>query len=573
MSCAKAVFCRLPVCRGEAVLFMSELLLKAQNIDLSFGIRKILDIKSLELYDGEKIGLVGENGAGKTTLLNVLFGKIKPDAGEVRLFSTVRMIDQMGAGEDDADGFTGSEFSVREKSGFLSGGERTRRRIAGALSGKSQILFADEPTVDLDDEGVEALEKKLKNYDGGMILISHDRTLLDHVCTGIWELEDGRVTTFSGNYSKYRETRKMRLQHEKDEYEAQRAEEKRIRKLIQQEYEHAQQKQHLPSRMGNSEARLHKREVTNVQAAIHRVRKSYESRLDRMEEKKRPREDVQIKMALGDAGGITSRLCVRARGVNAKFGSNTLFEYGAFTIPVGTKTALMGGNGAGKTTLIRKILAGENGITVSPGVRIGYFGQMHTEVLDENKTALENVRAQSEKDEGTCRTVLARLNLPGDNVFKKVGVLSGGERAKVALARLLLSNANFLILDEPTNHLDIFSMEALETLLTAYSGTLLFVSHDRKFVEKVATRLIRIENKRISTFEGTMEEYEKAILLKEQGREAEERKMYITSLEMRLAAVAARMAKPVKGDSPEKLNDEYMQIANLIREEKRKGAI
>ncbi|MBQ6715247.1 MAG: ABC-F type ribosomal protection protein, partial [Clostridia bacterium] len=539
-------------------------------IQLSFGIRKILDIKSLKLYDGDRIGLVGENGAGKTTLLNVLFGKTTPDAGEIKLYSSVKMIDQMGLGDESADGFTASEFSVKGKSDFLSGGERTRRRIAGALSGKAQILFADEPTVDLDEEGVIALEKKLRQHDGALILISHDRKLLDNVCTGIWELEDGCITVFSGNYSKYRETRRMRLEREKTEYEAQRAEEKRIKKLIQQEYEHAQQKQHLPSRMGNSEARLHKREVTNVQAAIHRVRKSYESRLDRMDEKKRPREDIAIKMALGDAGGITSKVCVRARGVSARFGANTLFEYASFVIPVGTRTALLGGNGAGKTTLIRKIISADAGITISPGVKIGYFGQMHTEVLDENLTALQNARAESDKDEATARTVLARLNLPGDNVFKKVSVLSGGERAKVALARLLLSNANFLILDEPTNHLDIFSLEALESLLTDYSGTLLFVSHDREFINKVATRMIRIENKRVTSFEGTIEEYERTLVQKEQGRAVEERKMYITSLEMRLAAIAARMAKPQKGDKPEALNEEYEKVVDLIREEKRK---
>ena len=549
---------------------MAELLLRAQNIDVSFGLRRILDIKSLELYDGDRIGLVGENGAGKTTLLNVLSGKTAPDAGEIKRHSSVIMIDQMGEGDEDADGFIRSEFSVKEKSGFLSGGERTRRRIAGALSKKAQILFADEPTVDLDEEGIAALEKKLKNHDGALILISHDRKLLDNVATCIWELEDGRITVFSGNYSKYRDTRRMRLEHEKDEYDKQRAEEKRIKKLIQQEYEHAQQKQHLPSRMGNSEARLHKREVTNVQAAIHRVRKSYESRLDRMEEKKRPREDVSIKMALGDTGGITSKFCVRARGVSAKFGANTLFEYASFVIPVGTRTALMGENGAGKTTLIRKILSREASITVSPGVKIGYFGQMHTEVLDENKTVLENARAESDKDEATARTVLARLNLPGDNVFKKVRVLSGGERAKVALARLLLSSVNFLILDEPTNHLDVFSLEALETLLTDYSGTLLFVSHDRHFVQKVATRLIRIENKRISSFEGTIDQYQREQISKQLGREAEEQKMRITSLEMRLAAIAARMSKPQKGDRPETLNEEYEKVAALIREEKRK---
>lgn len=549
---------------------MAELLLEARNIDLSFGVRRVLNIERLELFDGDKIGLVGENGAGKTTLLKVLSGEISPDSGFVRRLCEAGIIRQMGETDEEMDSSTAGKFAVKEKSAFLSGGEKTRRRIAGALSKNTQILFADEPTVDLDEAGVLSLEKTLSEFKGALVLISHDRALLDSVCTSIWELEDGNITVIPGNYSAYRAVREMRLDRERSEYEQYRAEEKRIKKLIQQEYEHAQQKQHLPGRMGNSEARLHKREVTNVQAAIHRVRKGYESRLGRLDEKKRPREDVNIKMALGEAAKITSKTVLQARGASARFGAKTLFEFASFVIPAGSRTALLGENGAGKTTLIRQILSKTPSLKLSPGVITGYFGQNHTDVLDEDKTALENARAESEKDESAARTVLAGLNMPGDNVFKKVKVLSGGERAKVALARLLLSNANFLILDEPTNHLDIFSLEALEILLSAYTGTLLFVSHDRRFVKTVATRLLKIENKRITTFEGTMEEYEQALEKQKTGKEQEEAKLYLTSLEMRLADIAARLSAPRKGDSPEKLNEEYFEVAEMIRAQKKK---
>jgi len=549
---------------------MAELLLEARNIDLSFGIRRVLNIERLELFDGDKIGLVGENGAGKTTLLKILSGEMNPDSGHIRRLREAGMIRQMGETDAEMDSVIAGKFAVRENSAFLSGGEKTRRRIAGAISKNTQILFADEPTVDLDEAGVLSLEKMLSEFKGALILISHDRALLDSVCTSIWELEDGKITVIPGNYSAYREIRAERLEREKTEYDQYRAEEKRIKKLIQQEYEHAQQKQHLPGRMGNSEARLHKREVTNVQAAIHKVRKGYESRLGRLDEKKRPREDVNIRMALGEASPITSKTAVQARGAYARFGARTLFEFSSFVIPVGSRTALLGENGAGKTTLIRQILSKSPFIKISPGVVMGYFGQNHTDVLDEEKTALENARAESDKDESAARTVLAGLNMPGDNVFKKVKVLSGGERAKVALARLLLSNANFLILDEPTNHLDIFSLEALENLLSAYTGTLLFVSHDRDFVKNVATRLLKIENKRIITFEGTISEYEEAIEKRKRGKEKEEAMLHLTSLEMRLADIAARLSAPRKGDSPEKLNEEYLEVAEMIRTQKRK---
>ncbi len=549
----------------------ARLLLEADHIKVSFGIRTVLDIPSLKLYDGDRIGLVGENGAGKSTLLSVISGERTPDEGRVAIKCGVSHIAQMGdtdLHDGEMDSALMGVFTVQEKREGLSGGEYTRRRIAGALTRGAHILLADEPTVDLDEEGINQLRERLTKYDGAVVLVSHDRTLLDEVCTRILELEDGKIMDYPGNYSAYRAEKERRLQFARDEYDAYRAEEKRLRKLIQDEYEHAQKKQHLPSRMGNSEARLHKREVTNVQAQIHKVRRGYESRLNRLEEKKRPREEVSIRMAFGASDGITSRLAVNASGVTVRFASRTVLNQARFVIPTGTKTAVIGKNGAGKTTLLRRIIDGCSGIKVSPGVKIGYFGQAHQEVLDESKTALENVRAISRFDESVCRTILARMNIRGDDVFKRVKVMSGGERAKIALARLMVSDANMLILDEPTNHMDIFSLEALEEMLLEYAGTLVFVSHDRRFVRNVANRLMFIENGQVRSFDGSFNDYEESLKRADRNKEEEERLLRIASIEMKLALLSARLSAPKKGDDPMKLNEEYLKLAEMLKKEK-----
>ena len=548
---------------------MAKLFLEASSIEMNYGMRRVLNVKRFSLYDGERVGLVGENGAGKSTLMKILEGTVLPDAGEVRRFARVAAISQLGdtdVSDDTMDARFRSEFSAQNRRAGLSGGERTRRRIAGALSGGAQVLLADEPTVDLDAEGVKTLEKHLLNHDGAMVLVSHDRELLEKVCTRVCELTDGELTDFPGGYAEYRAERERRKQFERDEYEDYRAEQARIRKMIQREAEHASQKQHLPSRMGNSEARLHKREVTNAQAKIHQSRKSFESRLNRLEEKKRPREDAEIRIALGDAGGITSRAALRLARLTLRAGERTLLRETSLEIPARARTALIGENGCGKTTLLRRIVEEGEGVFLSPGVRTGYFGQDHAEVLDFSKTVLENVMRVSLFSEGETRTVLARLNIREGDMFKPAGVLSGGVRAKTAIARLLVSDVNFLILDEPTNHLDMFSMEALESVLSEYCGTLLFVSHDRAFVREVASRLVFFENGALTPFEGGVSEWEEEQEKKRTGEEETRRRMEMMKLEMKLADVSARMSAPRKGDHPEELEQEYLRLAEELRE-------
>ncbi len=546
---------------------MAKLLLDARGIEKSYGLRKVLDIDTFELYDGDRVGLVGENGAGKSTLIKILSGELEPDAGIIARLAPVSVIAQTGADEERAfDPALRSEFGALELREGLSGGERTRRRIAGALTARGHVLLADEPTTDLDARGVERLEKRLREYEGAIVLISHDRALLDAICTKIAQLEDGKLTFFPGNYSAWRMEMENRRSFQREQYEGYRAEQSRIKKMIQHEVELASQKQHLPKRMGNSEARLHKRAVTNVQRKIHQVRKAFESRLDRLDEVERPREDPNIAMRLGAATPITSKISVEIRAMNLRAGNKVLLEDASMKLVAGMRTALLGDNGCGKSTLISRIVSGKDPrVRANPGVKMGWFDQDHASTLDFAASALENAMALSIFPESVVRTIMARLMIRGDDVFKRVSVLSGGERAKVALARLFAADINLLILDEPTNHIDVFTLEALQSVLLDYAGTVLFVSHDRSFVRALAQRLVFFENRSLRTFEGDMEMYEKSLA---GNRPAEDFALLITTLQMRMAAVAARMSAPRKGDSPEKLNAEYEDLARQIVEAK-----
>ena len=557
---------------------MPKILLEAGSVELSFGPRTILEIKELKIYDGDRIGLIGENGAGKTTLLRVLSGEREPDAGTVRRFSEIAFIRQMGEADGESDARLRSEFDAQEHREGLSGGEQTRRRIAAALSRRTHLLFADEPTTDLDAEGAAQLRRELEAYDGAMVLVSHDRSLLDALCTKIWHLEDGEITEFPGNYTDYRAELERRRAFQQFEYEQYRGEQARLRASIQGNRERAGQMKKAPTRMGNSEARLHKMETRQISEQLHKARRQLESRLSHMEVKERPREDAAVRMELGASRPVAAKAALEVRGLRLRAGEKSLLAGAALTLPTGTRTALVGPNGCGKTTLMRALagraagdghlLVGEaegssdRAIRFNPAVRVGWFDQSHQSTLDPGRSALENVMRQSAHAESDVRTVLARLNLRGDDVFKPVGVLSGGERGRVALAKLLLSEANLLLLDEPTNHLDVFALEALQEMLSGYRGTLLFVSHDAAFSEAVATRFARFEGEKLVSFEETQARQAER---EQRDRAAEQARLEISVLQMRMADLAARMSAPRRGDSPEKLNAEYQALAEQVR--------
>lgn len=554
---------------------MAKILLEANHIRKAYGDRVLLDIEQMRIYSGERIGLIGENGMGKSTLTDILFGDRKPDSGQVRLFVQAAYIRQTGSTREEITPMERSRYLVQPERDTLSGGEMTRRRIAAAMSREAELLIADEPTTDLDMQGTELLTKQLAAYPGSLLLISHDRALLEKVCNRIWYLKDGKVTVFAGGYAAFREEQKRQRDFQQFEYDQYRAEQDRLRKSAQRLQEMTQQVRKAPSRMGNSEARLHKREATDAVLRLSHAKQTMTARMARMEKKERPASDPRISMALGDNNPIPAKNAVSARNVTIRAGGRLLIENASFTVRTGMRTALIGMNGCGKSTLLRMIGAREGlnrdicldgEITVHPGADIGLFDQDHALMLKNECSILDNVMRTAVTDEATARTVLARLDIRGDAVFKRTGVLSGGEKAKCALAKLLVSGANLLILDEPTNHLDVFTMEALEDVLEDYHGTLLFVSHDRTFLRHIAQRLLLIRDRQITFYEGTLDEYEK-----QSGRDhsREQTALSITALEMRLAALSARLSAPQKGDNPLKLNGEYLALADELRKLKR----
>jgi ATPase subunit of ABC transporter with duplicated ATPase domains len=259
--------------------------------------------------------------------------------------------------------------------------------------------------------------------------------------------------------------------------------------------------------MSPSEARINPAKGTNAQAAIHARSRAIFHRAEMLERRERPSDAPEIKMALGASSRAASEAVIRASGLSVAFGERVLFDDAEFEVKTSRRTVLLGPNGSGKSTLLGMIERRDPAIKIAPGARLGYFSQNHGSV-DMSRNALENARRFSDRPEHEVRTILARLEIKGDAVFKKCAVLSGGERAKVALASLFASSLNTLIMDEPTNHIDLYTTEALEELLGAWEGTLLLATHDRRLAERAGERLMIIEGGKIKTFEGTLFEYE-----------------------------------------------------------------
>ena len=553
----------------------TKMILEIRDLRKAYGDRELFAIDLLTVYDGERIGLVGQNGAGKSTLLHILSGDEKPDEGTVRRFAETALIRQQGVPGESGEGVYRALFRAQDNRAGLSGGEQTRNRIAAAMSAHPGLLLADEPSTDLDEQGLLTLRRQLEAFRGTLILISHDRTLLRQLCTRIWCLENGKIEDFPGGYDAFSEERKRKRERAQFEYEQHRSEQKRLKESAQRMAERASSVRRAPSRMGNSEARLHCREYTDAILQLSHAKRTIQNRMEKLEVKEKPVPLPEIRMKLGVSSPVGAKTVLEVRCAGLEAGGRTLLEDTGFTLPTGSKTALTGPNGCGKTTLL-SALAGKTAagtsfdgtIRFNPQVRAGWFDQHHERTLRPDRTVLENVMEDSPHQQTLARTVLTSLGFERDAVFKPVSVLSGGEKAKAALARLLLTDLNLLILDEPTNHLDLFTLEALEDLLAGYGGTLLFVSHDETFIRKVSGREVRFEEGRLVTREGgAAERGERS----RSGREPQDLKLAVMTLEMRLADLSARMARPKKGDRPDQLNREYEELAAELMSLKRQA--
>ena len=529
------------------------MILACQNISKAFGTNEILKDASFHIEEREKAALVGINGAGKSTLFKIIVGEMTADTGEVILSKgktlgylaqhqdltgdltiyeevlqakqdLIRMEERLRALEEEMKheqgerleelmntytrlshtfelengyayrsevvgvlkglGFEAEEFE--KKVSTLSGGQKTRVALGRLLLTKPDVILLDEPTNHLDMESIAWLEGYLLNYSGAVFIVSHDRYFLDRVVTKIVEIDAGKVTTFEGNYSAYSQKKAM------------------LREAAYHAWMNQQQE------IRHQEEVIAKLKSFNREKSIRRA-ESREKMLDKMEVLEKPSE-VRADMRIRLEPRVTSGNDVlRVSNLSKSFPGQPLFSDLNFEIRRGERVAIIGNNGTGKTTILKilnGVVAPDGGqIELGTKVQIGYYDQEH-QVLHMDKTIFQEISDTYPYLTNTeIRNVLAAFLFTEDDVFQPIHTLSGGERGRISLAKLMLSNANFLILGEPTNHLDIVSKEILEQALRDYTGTVLYVSHDRYFINQTATRILELTNQQLANYIGNYDYY------------------------------------------------------------------
>ena len=433
---------------------------------------------SFHLEDKEKAAIVGVNGSGKTTLLRCILGIEEADEGSIA-FSKEKKMDYLAQQHADIE-------TENDDYETLSGGQKTRKRLEEILQEKPDLLILDEPTNHLDIGSIQWLEKVLKRYDGAVLLVSHDRYFLDKIVTKVIDLERGKVRMYQGNYSAYAEKKRQLREAEWKAFQNQQAEIK------------------------HQEAVIEKLKQFNREKSIKRA-ESREKMLGKVERLEKPEELENEMKLLFSPRESSGNDVLMAKELGKSYDGRRLFSHGTFSLQRGEHVALIGDNGTGKTTLLKilngLIQADEGEFRLGSKVKIAYYDQEHA-VLHMEKTLFEEIQdTYPEMNNTKVRNVLAAFLFTGDDVYKRIQDLSGGEQGRVSLAKLMLSDANFLILDEPTNHLDIQGKEVLEEAIRNYEGTVLYVSHDRYFINKTATRIIELFSNRFDNYIGNYDYY------------------------------------------------------------------
>ena len=454
------------------------MILNVSMLSKAYVGKTVLKDVSFHLEDKEKAAIVGVNGSGKTTLLRCILGIEEADEGSIA-FSKEKKMDYLAQQHADIE-------TENEDYDTLSGGQKTRKRLEEILQEKPDLLILDEPTNHLDIGSIQWLEKVLKRYDGAVLLVSHDRYFLDRIVTKVIDLERGKVRMYQGNYSAYAEKKRQLREAEWKAFQNQQAEIK------------------------HQEAVIEKLKQFNREKSIKRA-ESREKMLLKVERLEKPEELENEMKLLFSPRESSGNDVLMAKELGKSYDGKRLFSHGTFSLQKGEHVALIGDNGTGKTTLLKilngLIQADEGEFRLGSKVKIAYYDQEHA-VLHMEKTLFDEIQdTYPDMNNTKVRNVLAAFLFTGDDVYKRIQDLSGGEQGRVSLAKLMLSDANFLILDEPTNHLDIQGKEVLEEAIRNYEGTVLYVSHDRYFINKTATRIIELFSNRFDNYIGNYDYY------------------------------------------------------------------
>lgn len=548
-------------------------LLKVKNLKKYYSDRLVLDIDKFEINEGDKIGLIGGNGVGKSTFIKAIIGEIEIDSGEVNLTDSYSYISQIG---DEAQSYSGNKIkgllnAPDKYEEFLSGGEKIKVKIVNALKDNKKLIIADEPTSNLDKESIEVLTDMLKKHEGALLIVSHDRDVLDALCTTIAQIEDSKIKTYKGNYTNYLKLKDAEKCRQEFEYNQYISEKHRLEKAMEGKIQTRNNIRKTPKRMGNSEARLHKMGGQGNKRKLDKNIKAISTRIERLEVKEKVKEIEPIKINIQKGMEIVSKNLVEVNNLDLKAGDKLLLEDVSFKIKRNKKIALLGANGSGKTTLLKKIidasktenLRGKN-IKINNKVKIGYFSQ-NQDTLNEEKSILENVKYNSSYNETFIRINLSLFGFREDDVYKKVEDLSGGERVKVALCKVILEDNNLLILDEPTNYLDIISMKSLEDALKNTEKTMIVVSHDKHFIEDICDYFLEIKDKKIIQFSGDYDSYIEEKNKEKLNEEDQKNSNEILILENRLSNLISMICMETDKELKEKYEKEFDEISDKLK--------
>ena len=484
---------------------MQELVLELKNIEKSYNGKTILSIDDLKVYQNERIGIVGDNGQGKSTLLKLINQSIEPDKGQVRMLTDFQFYSQIeeetGLFRDQVDPEMLSRLNVPKYStDVFSGGERTRARLARLFSRYTLGMLMDEPTTHLDSEGIQFLIDELTYYYGTLLIVSHDRYFLDQVVETIWEVKDGTVAVYPGNYTEYVEQKAQNKLEAERKQEAVRKEKARLELAVKKKHEQAQKMSKVSHKQKNRNIRPSRlsssKQKDTVQKAAHKTAKSIEKRMEQIEDVDLPAVQRTIQFPEVKTVEIHNPYPVMLENVTIIRGDQILLEEVDAQFERGKRIAITGHNGAGKSSLLSHILNKEEGVRLSPKVRFAVYRQMDYK-LAESTGILDYLLYESEYSEPLVRAVLNNLGFDQSDTDRAVSNLSGGEATRLAIAKLFTDPSNIIVLDEPTNFIDLSTIEALEQLLKDYNGTVFFTSHDKYFVDRVADQVWEINDQKL----------------------------------------------------------------------------
>ncbi|MEH7010895.1 ABC-F type ribosomal protection protein [Neobacillus niacini] len=538
---------------------MNRNIIKVTGLEKNFNLRKILDNISLDIKDGERIGLVGYNGTGKTTLANILTGKLTPDKGfiekspDLKIGYLTQSIDYQGSEFQESLSSEGeilqhsSELGLKKvyeweenRLSHLSGGEKLKLALSNVWSSKPGFLILDEPTNHLDFKGIEWLIEELEKFKGPVLIISHDRHFLDKMVTRIFEIENTKINFYNGNYSDYQKEKQHRLETHMHHYEVQQRKKEEIEIQMDQLTAWSEKAHRTSTKQGRDfgNKEYHRVKAKNRDKQVKSKMKRLKSELEKNKIDK-PLEEAKVRFQFDTKGNRGKRI-IEAKSLTKTFDERSLFRDSHFYINHGERIGLLGENGCGKTTLVKMIL-GETSVSSgdlwkSESLKVAYLSQ-DVDNLPADKTALEALGFTDRENILRARTLFANLGLKEQFITKPIETLSLGERTRVKLVDMLMKEYDVLILDEPTNHLDLPSREQLEKTLSEFAGTIITVSHDYYFLNKLCDKLLLFDNQKIKRLEMKPEEY-----FNKNSAEPTDKKETLMIIENRIASILGELS-------------------------------